>query len=468
MFFGETPLRGENMTDRDIRNAFSDCDDFVVRELNCRGKTLYAYAIDGLVSGADASEYILRPITDHLTGDTMDALYRNALSGQIYNSVANSCPDLDSVAMKLVNGFCVILFPEAGAIAFEVKTGEKRGISPPTVENTVKGPKDAFTETVRTNTSLIRRHLRTPQLRLYMTQIGTNSLTNVTVAWIEGITSPELVERMKQRLKDVAEQDWLTPSAVEESITGARATPFPLLQYTERADKFAQGLLSGRVGVLVDGLPLGYLAPVDLGYFMYSPEDYGVDALSSSCIRVLRYGALILSLLLPAFYIALTVFHQEMIPLPLLRAIIEARQAVPFSTITEVLALLLAFELLQEAGVHLPQSIGQSVSIIGGIVVGTAAVEASLISPAALIVVSLAGICGFALPNRDFAEAVRLCRFALTLLAAAAGLFGICAGVLLLLIHLSGVNSLGEEYLAPFSRIEAPGILRRKQGGEDQ
>lgn len=455
-------------TDQQIRNTFSDCDDFTVRQLRCGGQTLYAYAIDGLVSGSAASEYILRPITERLAGDTMEALYQNALSGQIYNSVAKACKDMDSIALKLVNGFCVILFPGVGAIAFEVKTGEKRGVSAPTVENTVKGPKDAFTETVRTNTSLIRRHLRTPQLRLYATQIGKNSLTNVTVAWINGITDPELVERMKQRLRAIEDQDWLTPSAVEESVTGARATPFPLLQYTERADKFAQGLLSGRVGLLVDGLPLGYLAPVDLGYLMYSPEDYGVDALSSSCIRVLRYGALLLSLLLPGFYIALTVFHQEMIPLPLLRAIIDARQSVPFSTVTEVLALLVAFELLQEAGVHLPQSIGQSVSIIGGIVVGTAAVEASLISSAGLIVVSLAGICGFALPNRDFAEAVRLCRFALALLAAGAGLFGICAGVIFLLIHLSGVDSLGVAYLAPFSDVTGPGILRPKQKEDDE
>jgi spore germination protein KA len=193
---------------------------------------------------------------------------------------------------------------------------------------------------------------------------------------------------------------------------------------------------------------------------MYSPEDYGLDALSSGVIRILRYGALLLSLLLPGFYLALTVFHQEMIPLPLLRSIIEARAAVPFSTSGEVMGLLLAFELLQEAGIHLPKSIGQSVSIIGGIVVGTAAVEAGLISPAALIVVSLAGICGFALPNRDFAEAVRMCRFGLAFLGAKAGLFGLCVGGIGLMIHLSKVESLGEPYLAPFSQMSNAGILR--------
>ena len=448
------------ITHEKIQAQFADAADFFSRKLQCGEHILYAYNIDGLTSGSAISEYVFKPITETLQGDTMAQLYQNAMEGAIYNCVARPCKDMDAVSLFLVNGFCVVLFPGVGAIAFEAKTGEKRGISAPEVENTVKGPKDAFVETHRSNTSLIRRHLRTPNLRIFEMQVGKRSMTNVAVLWVDGITNPKLVGKMKERLKEIDIDGFLSPSSVEEYISGSRPTAFPLVQYTERTDWFCQGLLDGRVGLFVDGIPLGYLAPVNLGYFMESPEDRSRDFISASCIRILRYGALLLSLLLPAVYIAMATYHQEMIPLPLLRSLIESKQSVPFSTVWEVLGLLIAFELLQESGVHLPQAIGQSVSIIGGIVVGSAAVEAKIISPAALIAVSIAGVCGFVQPNRDLAEGIRIWRFVLAALGAVAGLFGVTAGLIGLLIHLSGLTSLGIDYLSPFSKCGKPGLLR--------
>lgn len=446
-----------------VQTVFRDASDLVVRPLRLEQERVTAFFIDGLTSGSEIADFVLKPMSRALHG-TAKQMLEQCLDGTVYSAVAKQVTDMENLCSLLVNGFCVVVFDSLGqAVAFEAKTGEKRSPSPPEVENTVKGPKDAFTETSRTNTSLLRRHLRSPWLRFYETTVGTKSRTNVSVVWVEGVTAPELVQRMKIRLSELELEGFLSPAYVEEAVTGSRNTAFPLLQYTERTDKFARGLLDGRLGLLVDGLPLGYLTPVELSDFLSSPEDEGMDFVSASCVRVLRYVALLVSLLLPALFSAMVAFHQEMIPTKLLLSILESRQQVPFSMLLEIFGLLVAFEILQEAGIHLPQSLGQTVSIIGGLVVGSAAVEAKIISPASLIVVSVAGICGFAIPGRELANAVRVWRFALTICSALAGLFGLTVGLIGLLLHISGLESFGKSYLHPFDRARAGGVILRRK-----
>ena len=447
---------------RALTAQFEDAADFETRKVLCGGQLLTVLFLDGLTSGRDIAEQVLRPLAQMTDEAREEVLYTRALQGGVWCASVKEPESTQQAAELLVNGFCVILFPKSGkALGCEVKTGEKRSPSPPETENTVKGAKDAFTETLRTNTSLVRRHLRTPGLRLTETVIGKRTLTKVTVCWIDRLTDPELPRRMQERLSSIDIDGALSPAAIEEYVTGSRRTAFPLLEYTERTDHFCQGLLDGQVGLLVDGLPLGYLAPVGLGRLMRSPEDRATDFLSASMLRLLRYAALGVSLLLPALYAAMAMFHQQMLPTKLLLSIIESKQNVPFSTLLEVLGLLCAFELLQQAGLHLPQAVGTAVSIIGGLVVGTAAVDAKLVSPAALIVTASSGICGFTLPNRELSDAVRLWRFVLTVLAGLWGLFGVTVGLLLLLTELAGLESLGRSYLSPFGRAEVKGALVR-------
>lgn len=447
---------------RELAAQFENAADFETRKVLCGGQLLTVLFLDGLTSGGDIAEQVVRPLAQMTDEAREEVLYTRALQGGVWCASVKEPESTQQAAELLVNGFCVILFPKSGkALGCEVKTGEKRSPSPPETENTVKGAKDAFTETLRTNTSLVRRHLRTPGLRLTETVIGKRTLTKVTVCWIDRLTDPELPRRMQERLSSIDIDGALSPAAIEEYVTGSRRTAFPLLEYTERTDHFCQGLLDGQVGLLADGLPLGYLAPVGLGRLMRSPEDRATDFFSASMLRLLRYAALGVSLLLPALYAAMAMFHQQMLPTKLLLSIIESKQNVPFSTLLEVLGLLCAFELLQQAGLHLPQAVGTAVSIIGGLVVGTAAVDAKLVSPAALIVTASSGICGFTLPNRELSDAVRLWRFVLTVLAGLWGLFGVTVGLLLLLTELAGLESLGRSYLSPFGRAEVKGALVR-------
>ncbi len=441
------------ITKDNLLRIFGQAGDFTLREVLAGPdkQQIWVCSIDGLVSSSEISDFVMKPLMQ-----TRQPVNLETAKTLIYNAVEVPVPDMDAAAEKLVNGFCLVIFADDQAAAFEVKTGEKRSISAPEVENTIKGAKDAFTETVRTNTSLVRRHLRTPELRLEEQVVGRRSLTNVTVCSIAGITDPNLVRAVSRRLEHLDLDGLLTPAAVEEYLTGSRTTAFPMQIYTERADRFAWGLMAGRVGLLVDGLPLGYLLPCCLGDFMESPEDRGGNYLVASSIKFLRYLSLLAALLLPGIFVAVCLYHQEMIPAAWLRAIVESRDAVPFSVGAEVLVLLCSFELLQEAGLHLPQNLGQAVSIIGGLVVGSAAVEANLVSPAALIVVAAAGICGFALPQRDFADAIRIWRFLLVVGGLMAGMAGVTLGLIALLLHLGNLRSLGVPYLLPISRGSLP------------
>ena len=441
-----------------LRAVFVSCADFQMRALSLGlsgERTAWVCWLDGLVDGGLVSETIVRPLTQVLRADAGDAPQRSldrAMAGAVYSYAARRRDTMDEAVNDLTHGCCLLLLDGiCRAVSFEVRSACARPVSEPTLEKSIKGARDSFVETLRVNTALVRRRLATPALKIVESRVGRVSHTQVALLFLEGTADPSLAETLCARL-DALDVDALAAAGpLEEALIDAPDSPFPQLLHTERPDRLARYLLEGRVGILVDGLPIAFAAPVTLSDFMRVASDLNDHRLIAGALTLLRWLALGLSLLLPSLYVAVALYHQEMIPTRLLLSVIEAKRSVPFSTALEVLGMLVSFELLQEAGLHLPNPIGDTVSIIGALIVGQSAVEARIVSPIAIIVVAFAGIAGYTLPSQDLGAAVRLARLGLVLAAIAAGFFGIGAALCLLLLHLAQIDSLGLNYTAPLS-----------------
>ncbi|MBQ3404957.1 MAG: spore germination protein [Oscillospiraceae bacterium] len=444
------------LTEEGLEAIFGGSDDWVSRNVRTAGgpEALLMY-IEGLCDGDSIAEQVLRPLTEPermgmfaAPGPAEEAI----LSGRVYSCAVKRRRELGEAASDLLDGSCLLIFPGTGsALSFQVKSKDKRPVGEPRDEKVLKGARDAFVEPIRVNTGLVRRRLKNPDLRIVETDMGSRAGTKAAVVYIEGFTSPALVDELKRRVENIRTEGIITSAALEENIADRLSSPFPTLISTERPDKFCLNILEGRVGILADGLPMGYLAPGTFAQFFKAPEDSANHFIVGSILTVLRYLALLISLLLPAFYVSVATYHHEMLPTKLMMTIIQARQSVPFPTGFEALAMLTAFELLQEAGLRLPQSVGQTVSIIGALVVGDAAVSAKMLSPEIVIVVALAGISGYTMPNQDMGNALRICRFLLVICAAAAGMFGLAIGCGLLIYHLCSLESCGVPYMTPLS-----------------
>ena len=450
-----------------LREVLHDCSDLMIRKIFIGGLSdcpVWVCWMDGLTSGADLSEDVLRPLTDRFRFSNCLSIkdaYDEILNGAVYSYSANARTATDDLVTDILGGSCALIFDSLqSAITFEVRSSFMRSVDQSTLEKTVKGSKEAFIENLRVNTCLLRRKLRTHKLKSISRTVGQKSNTFLSILYIEGVAKDETVAMLQERLDQICVDGLLTAGHLEQSIVDAPRSPFPQLLHTERPDTFGAMLLSGRVGILVDGLPVGFLIPAQLNRFMQVTEDTAHHFVVSSMLVLLRYTALILGLLLPGLYVAVAMYHQEMIPTELLTSVIEAKQKVPFSSAMEVLGMLIAFELLQEAGLRLPSPVGDTVSIIGALIVGQAAVEARIVSPIAVIIVAFSGISSYTLPSQDLAAAIRVLRFGFVLVAIGAGLFGITLCFALLIWHLCTLESYGVSYLAPFVDDDWHGWLR--------
>ena len=445
---GELTLEG-------IRNAFSDCADFFTRTValgDGEHRATVCFLL-GMARNERLQDYVLKPMMSDkvLAGANVSDLPALLEQKAVYAQTVKRPKDLDEAVDDLIGGSCAVFLPGGEVLTIPVPTEEKRSIGQPENEPALKGSRESFVESVRTNTSMLRRHLRAPSLRIAEHIVGRQSLTPVDVLWLDDIADPDTVERVRRRLDDMDIDAIEAAGNLEEYLNNTVRSPFPLLPYTQRPDRFCQGLLEGRVGIMADGIPLGWLAPGTMDQFFVTAQDRAYHYIVASALRLMRYLCAALSVILPALYIAVVTYHPEAIPVRLALSIVAAKQDVPFSTVFEVLILLLSFEVIQEAGLRLPGPIGSAVSILGGLVVGNAAVQAHIVSPAVLIVVAAAGVAGYTQPSQDMGNALRLWRFLLAVLSGLGGLFALTGGIAALIWHLAGLESFGMPYLAPFT-----------------
>ena len=455
------------VTAEGIAGVFDRCADFNRRVLylnNDPGRQVEMLFIDGQVRSERACDYVLRPLTQNEAlrkAPDMDAAFDLMAKGGLYSLSVQVRETADQVIFDMIDGSVALFFPgKKQVLTLSAATEEKRSVSDPENEPDVKGARDSFVESVRTNTSLVRRRFRAPELKIEEQIVGRQSLTPVDVLYVEGIADLNLAARVKARLEEIDIDALLMTGSLEQYVVDESSTAFPLTAYTERPDRFCTGLAEGRVGVLVDGIPMGWLFPATLDSFFRTGQDRSTSWVVAGALSVLRYVCMLITLFLPGLYVAAVLFHPELIPVKLTLSIIAAKADVPFHTLTEVLVMLLAFEVLQEAGLRLPSSIGQTVSILGGLVVGSAAVDARLVSPAVLVVVAIAGIAGYTAPSQDFAGALRLWRFAITIAGGWLGLTGLVLAGAALAYRLAVLETFGVAYLTPF----ASNAGRQKEG----
>jgi spore germination protein KA len=437
-----------------FRERLTDCDDIFYTDVTVGDDIkCTVLSVDGMVQTSVLNDDVLRPLA--LDRDLRAVKSeRDAIelihSGRVYHCQRKLCETMTDAMSQLLFGSAILVFDGEGvAIAFDIKGFESRSISEPTNENVLKGGKDAFVESLRTNTTLIRRRIQTNDLKIVQMTIGRRTNTPVAVVYVSGIANGAVVEAIGERLRAADIDGLVTMGQLDAILHETQRTIFPHTLDTELADKFTGNLLEGRVGIFVDGIPFGFLLPVCINSFMQAVEDYALHPLITSLFRILRYTAILLSLVLPALYIAITSFHQEIIPTKLAIAIITSKRGVPFPTYLEVFIMLLALEILLEAGARLPRAIGQAVSTVGALVIGQAAIAAHTLSPGVVIVIATAGITGFVVPSQDFSTALRLCRFGLAVAATIAGLFGMSIGLILILYNLCSIEVYGTPYLAP-------------------
>lgn len=459
------PLRADmHMNLRYLHAVFDRASDIVFREFKILdGRDAVIIYVSGLIDTKQVNSDILLPLKEQETLSSDDAHHISL--GQLVNehvaiAAIQSISTLKDAVKAIVEQIQVLLLidEESMALAFGVDGRVDRAIEESSTESVIRGPHEGFIENINTNLSLIRRRIRTSDLKVESFEVGTYTKTKIALCYIDGIVNTNLVKEVQQRMYRIDTDAVIDSGYIEEFIEDDPYSPFPQIQNTERPDVIASSLLEGKVAILVDGSPFALTAPINLWSSLQAAEDYYERYMIATAIRFLRYMFMFMSLYFPALYVAITTFHQEMLPNRALLQISAAREVTPFPAVIEALIMEITFEALREAGIRLPKAVGSATSIVGALVIGQAAVQAGIISAPMVIVVSITGIASFVIPRYSFAIALRLLRFPMIILAGTLGLFGIIVATLIIVIHLSKLRSLGVPYLQPVSPFQRTGM----------
>ncbi|HJV44720.1 MAG TPA: spore germination protein [Bacillota bacterium] len=426
---------------------------FLLNQTNIRASIVY---IDDLTDANMINNQVMKTVLSDLNdpptkNDDLLSLY---LFKFIDVGDVSKTHSISEVIEKILQGNTIFLIDGVSqAICIGTSKWETRSIEEPTVENTIRGPKESFTEDLKNNISLLRRKIKNENLRFLSLNIGETTKTDICISYLHKKADPSLVTEVKSRLENIDMEGILESRYLEEWIVDHPYSVFPQLDHTERPDRVAAMLMEGRIAIFCNGTPWVLIVPTIFMQFFTSPGDYYQNFYFSTFIRWLRFIASMLTLTIPAFYIALITMHQEMIPTQLALRIAGSRANVPFPAVVEAFLMEITFEILREAGIRLPKAAGQAVSIVGALIIGQAAVDAGIVSPIKIIVVSLTGICSFALPNYSLGLTIRLLRFPLMILASLLGIPGIAVALLALLTYMTSIKSFGLPYLSPLSPL---------------
>ncbi|WP_150275835.1 spore germination protein [Paenibacillus tepidiphilus] len=445
-----------------MQREFLNCSDIMFRKCSVGGmdRAVLIY-VDGMCDVQAVDEFVLRPLLKHFSRSLPKAEGDEEELRESFIPTLKIRPvaETQEVIKAVLRGETAV-FTEGNAFALlaDLVKMEQRSIEEATSEKVVRGPRDAFMESLSTNTSLLRRRIRSSSLKLESMTLGSLTETDIVIGYMEGIAKDSLVDEVKARLQKIKLDGIIHSSNIEEYIEDNTFSPFPQIQNTERPDVAVSSLLEGKVIIITSNTPFVLIVPMTYWSGLQAVDDYTDRFMYATFVRWIRYTFVHISLLLPSLYVALTTYHLQVIPTPLVVSIASAREGVPLPAVIEALIMEFIFEGLREAGIRLPQQVGPAVSIAGALVIGQAVVAAGIISTPMVIIVSLTGIASFAFPLYNLGTAYRMLRFPLLIVAGVLGFYGIVLFLILLSVHMVTLKPFGVPYMAPYAPM-SPGNL---------